>query len=78
MLIRLIPPSAAATRAAQTSTWANLAAVNAPRKGATSLRNTFGGLSPAYVNQRMVLARRAALVELLYTDPVPEGVIVAG
>jgi len=31
-----------------------------------------------YVNQRMVLARRAALVELLYTDPVPDGVIVAG
>jgi feruloyl-CoA synthase len=31
-----------------------------------------------YVNQRTVLARRAALVELLYADPVPEGVVVAG
>jgi feruloyl-CoA synthase len=31
-----------------------------------------------YVNQRRVLAERAALVELLYTDPVPDGVIVPG
>jgi feruloyl-CoA synthase len=31
-----------------------------------------------YVNQRRVLACRAALVELLYADPVPDGVIVAG
>jgi len=30
-----------------------------------------------YVNQRQVLARRAALVELLYTQPVPPGVVVA-
>jgi feruloyl-CoA synthase len=30
-----------------------------------------------YVNQRKVLARRARLVELLYRDPVPPGVIVA-
>jgi hypothetical protein len=30
-----------------------------------------------YVNQRQVLARRAALVELLYTQPVPAGVVVA-
>jgi feruloyl-CoA synthase len=30
-----------------------------------------------YVNQRKVLARRAALVELLYTDPPPAAVIVA-
>jgi feruloyl-CoA synthase len=30
-----------------------------------------------YVNQRQVLAHRAALVELLYADPVPAGVIVA-
>ena len=29
-----------------------------------------------YVNQRRVLAERAALVELLYADPVPPGVIV--
>jgi hypothetical protein len=36
--------------------------------------------SPArvYVNQRQVLANRAALVELLYTEPVPAGVVVAG
>jgi hypothetical protein len=31
-----------------------------------------------YVNQRQVLANRAALVELLYTEPVPAGVVVAG
>ena len=31
-----------------------------------------------YVNQRKVLARRAGLVELLYADPAPDGVIVAG
>jgi feruloyl-CoA synthase len=31
-----------------------------------------------YINQRTVLARRAALVDLLYTDPSPDGVIVAG
>ena len=31
-----------------------------------------------YVNQRKVLARRAALVEMLYTDPAPDGVVVAG
>jgi len=31
-----------------------------------------------YVNQRKVLARRAALAEMLYADPVPDGVIVAG
>ncbi len=31
-----------------------------------------------YVNQRKVLARRAALVEMLYTDPAPQGVVVAG
>jgi feruloyl-CoA synthase len=31
-----------------------------------------------YVNQRKVLARRARLVELLYSEPVPEGVVVAG
>jgi feruloyl-CoA synthase len=31
-----------------------------------------------YVNQRRVLDRRAALVDLLYADPVPGGVIVAG
>ena len=30
-----------------------------------------------YVNQRQVLANRAALVELLYTEPVPAGVVVA-
>jgi feruloyl-CoA synthase len=30
-----------------------------------------------YVNQRKVLARRSGLVELLYTDPAPEGVVVA-
>jgi feruloyl-CoA synthase len=30
-----------------------------------------------YVNQRRVLANRAALVELLYTEPVPVGVVVA-
>ena len=30
-----------------------------------------------YVNQRKVLTGRAALVELLYADPVPDGVIVA-
>ena len=31
-----------------------------------------------YVNQRKVLANRAGLVEMLYADPVPAGVIVAG
>ena len=31
-----------------------------------------------YVNQRRVLAQRAALVELLYADPVPDGVVTAG
>ena len=31
-----------------------------------------------YVNQRKVLARRAGLVELLYADPAPDGVIIAG
>jgi feruloyl-CoA synthase len=31
-----------------------------------------------YVNQRRVLDRRAGLVDLLYADPVPEEVIVAG
>jgi feruloyl-CoA synthase len=30
-----------------------------------------------YVNQRQVLANRAALVELLYTQPVPAGVVAA-
>jgi len=30
-----------------------------------------------YVNQRNVLARRARLVEMLYADPVPAGVVVA-
>jgi feruloyl-CoA synthase len=30
-----------------------------------------------YVNQRRVLARRAPLVELLYADPAPPGVIRA-
>jgi feruloyl-CoA synthase len=31
-----------------------------------------------YVNQRKVLSRRARLVEALYADPVPPGVVVAG
>jgi feruloyl-CoA synthase len=31
-----------------------------------------------YVNQRKVLARRAALIEMLYTTPTPAEVIVAG
>jgi feruloyl-CoA synthase len=31
-----------------------------------------------YVNQQKVLARRAVLMEMLYADPVPDGVIVAG
>ena len=31
-----------------------------------------------YVNQRKVLACRAGLAELLYADPVPAGVVVAG
>jgi feruloyl-CoA synthase len=31
-----------------------------------------------YVNQRKVLARRARLVELLYAEPAPDGVVVAG
>ena len=31
-----------------------------------------------YVNQRKVLARRAGLVELLYADPAPDGVIIVG
>jgi feruloyl-CoA synthase len=30
-----------------------------------------------YVNQRKVLAVRAALAEMLYAEPVPAGVIVA-
>ncbi|HEY7921106.1 MAG TPA: hypothetical protein VIE45_15705, partial [Streptosporangiaceae bacterium] len=30
-----------------------------------------------YVNQRRVLIRRAALVELLYAEPAPAGVVVA-
>ena len=30
-----------------------------------------------YVNQRKVLARRAALADLLYADPSPPGVIIA-
>jgi feruloyl-CoA synthase len=30
-----------------------------------------------YVNQRKVLASRAALVEILYADPVPPGVVTA-
>jgi feruloyl-CoA synthase len=30
-----------------------------------------------YINQRRVLARRAELVDMLYADPVPAGVIVA-
>jgi feruloyl-CoA synthase len=30
-----------------------------------------------YINQRRVLANRAALVDLLYTDPPPPGVVVA-
>jgi feruloyl-CoA synthase len=29
-----------------------------------------------YVNQRKVLAERATLVDLLYTDPAPPGVII--
>ena len=31
-----------------------------------------------YINQRTVLARRAALVDRLYADPARPGVIVAG
>jgi feruloyl-CoA synthase len=31
-----------------------------------------------YVNQRTVLAERAALTDLLYADPAPPGVVVAG
>jgi feruloyl-CoA synthase len=31
-----------------------------------------------YLNQRTVLARRAALVAMLYADPAPAGVIIAG
>jgi feruloyl-CoA synthase len=31
-----------------------------------------------YVNQRKVLARRASLVEMLYGEPVPPGVVVSG
>jgi feruloyl-CoA synthase len=31
-----------------------------------------------YVNQRKVLARRAGLVEMLYAEPVPPGVVVSG
>jgi feruloyl-CoA synthase len=31
-----------------------------------------------YVNQRTVLAERAALVDLLYADPAPPGVVAAG
>jgi len=30
-----------------------------------------------YVNQRKVPARRAALVEMLYAEPAPDGVVVA-
>ena len=30
-----------------------------------------------YINQRQVLARRADLVDMLYADPVPPGVVVA-
>jgi feruloyl-CoA synthase len=31
-----------------------------------------------YVNQRTVLARRAALVDMLYADPAPAGIVLAG
>jgi feruloyl-CoA synthase len=31
-----------------------------------------------YLNQRQVLANRTALVELLYTEPVAAGMVVAG
>src|SRR5215813_560939 len=31
-----------------------------------------------YVNQRHVLANRAALADLLYTDPPPPGIVIAG
>ena len=30
-----------------------------------------------YINQRRVLARRADVVDMLYADPVPAGVVVA-
>jgi feruloyl-CoA synthase len=31
-----------------------------------------------YINQRCVLANRAGLVDLLYTDPPPPGIVIAG
>jgi feruloyl-CoA synthase len=31
-----------------------------------------------YVNQRQVLSQRWALVELLYTQPAPVGIVLAG
>ncbi|HEY4461101.1 MAG TPA: hypothetical protein VGN41_00435, partial [Streptosporangiaceae bacterium] len=31
-----------------------------------------------YINQRKVLARRSSLVAMLYAEPVPPGVVVAG
>jgi feruloyl-CoA synthase len=31
-----------------------------------------------YINQRRVLARRAELAEMLYAEPAPAGVVVAG
>jgi hypothetical protein len=31
----------------------------------------------SYINQRRVLAHRADLVDTLYADPVPAGVVVA-
>ena len=30
-----------------------------------------------YINQRKVLTRRAALVDLLYADPEPAGIVTA-
>jgi acyl-CoA synthetase (AMP-forming)/AMP-acid ligase II len=58
-----------------------------------AVRTAFANLSPdgtakilftsgstgviSYINQRRVLARRADLVDMLYADPVPTGVVVA-
>ena len=63
-----------------------LAALNSGQGSASRIERLIVAAQPAslddgeitdkgYVNQRRVLANRAELVELLYGDPVPEGVI---
>jgi hypothetical protein len=52
--------------------------VNALADPAEPVMTAGAEMPQGYINQRQVLKNRSALIELLYRQPPPDGVVIAG